>query len=163
MCHTKVPVTIIQIVSSFHHYLIPWEVISWYYGGVPMQLTQGLLRGNPNVTQPIPILFRSPIYLNHHGHHRCHHCYHSQLVILLSPYPPSSSPSTKRFHDELHFKDTLCNVIIPVRGVIHRSVREEVGISFQPGRGRGQTSWLPYSTYLYLDFHLCSMTNLKRT
>ena len=22
-------------------------------------------------------------------------------------------------------------------------------------------SWLPYSTYLYLDFHLCSMTKLK--
>ena len=24
-----------------------------------------------------------------------------------------------------------------------------------------KTSWLPYSTYLYLDFHLCSMTKLK--
>ena len=24
-----------------------------------------------------------------------------------------------------------------------------------------QASWLPYSTYLYLDFHLCSMTKLK--
>ena len=102
-----------------------------------MQLTQGLLRGNPNVTQPIPILFRSPIYLNHHRHHRCHHCYYSQLVILLSTYPPTSSPFTEIFYEELHFKDTLCNVIIPVRGAIHRRVREKVGISFQQRRGRG--------------------------
>ena len=131
-----------------------------------MQLTQGLLRGNPNVTQPIPILFRSPIYLNHHGHHRCHHCYHSQLVILLSPYPPSSSPFTKIFHDELHFKDTLCNVIIPLRGAIHRRVREKVGISFQPGRGGGRGFFFWQTQFLVKislgSVHKCDETHTTK-
>ena len=27
--------------------------------------------------------------------------------------------------------------------------------------GLNASGWLPYSTYLYLDFHLCSMTKLK--
>ena len=27
--------------------------------------------------------------------------------------------------------------------------------------GGNKISWLPHSTYLYLDFHLCSMTTLK--
>ena len=120
------PVTIIQIVSWFHHYLIPWEVISWYYGGVPMQLTQGLLRGNPNVTQPIPILFRSPISIIM----VIIIVIHVFLIILFSTYPLSSSPLTKRFHDKLNSKDTLCNLFIPIRGA---EVLGKVGTFFQPG------------------------------
>ena len=81
-----------------------------------MQLTQGLRRGNPNVTQPIPILFRSPIYLNHHGHHRFRHCYHNYPAINVSVII-----ITIDLKIPWHFKDTLCTTQMEV--ISHKIMR----------------------------------------